>query len=235
MSSRIIAIGDIHGHSLPLQSLIKAIKPTQTDTIITLGDYIDRGPDSKGVIDLLLELRQCCNLITILGNHEEVMLISLKSNDMLREWFGPPFHGDKTLMSYGIRHVPTQQELEQAVPPAHWLFLADCVDFYETEKHFFAHANYDPDASLENQIWQHWRWERNPVGQHKSGKKAVVGHTPQVKPKDDGFSICIDTGCGHGGILTAYDIKKKRIWQANENGKLLRNASSRSRRKRRRN
>ena len=72
--SRTIAIGDIHGCSIALEALIEAISPQPDDTIIPLGDYVDRGIDSKGVLDRLIELRDRCNLVPILGNHDQMML-----------------------------------------------------------------------------------------------------------------------------------------------------------------
>lgn len=69
-NSRIIAIGDIHGHSLALRSLLDAVQPSRADVIVTLGDYVNRGPGSREVIECLIELRDRCELIPILGNHE---------------------------------------------------------------------------------------------------------------------------------------------------------------------
>ena len=72
--SRTIAIGDIHGCLAALNTLIDAIQPQHDDTLVTVGDYVDRGPDSKGVLDRMLELEKMCNLVPLLGNHEEMML-----------------------------------------------------------------------------------------------------------------------------------------------------------------
>src|SRR6266566_2962031 len=74
MSQRTIAIGDIHGCSIALAALIELICPQADDTIITLGDYVDRGIDSKGAVELLIALADRCRLIPILGNHDEMML-----------------------------------------------------------------------------------------------------------------------------------------------------------------
>lgn len=98
---RTIAFGDIHGWSIALGQLLNAIRPTADDTIVTLGDYIDRGFDSRGVIDLLIELQQRCQLIPILGNHEEMMLAAREDRAKLVEW--NEFGGIATLDSYGKR------------------------------------------------------------------------------------------------------------------------------------
>jgi serine/threonine protein phosphatase 1 len=86
MAGRTIAIGDIHGCSVALSSLIEAFAPTSEDTIITLGDYIDRGPDSRGVLDKLIALSNRCQLIPLLGNHEERLFDALHSTKYLKRW-----------------------------------------------------------------------------------------------------------------------------------------------------
>ena len=74
MSPRTIAIGDIHGCSAALDALLKAIQPRPEDCIVTLGDYINRGPDSRGVIERLIELKDRCRLVSLLGNHDQMLL-----------------------------------------------------------------------------------------------------------------------------------------------------------------
>jgi serine/threonine protein phosphatase 1 len=97
-SGRTIAIGDIHGCSTALHALIAEIDPRPEDTIVTLGDYIDWGPDSRGVIDLLIGLSRRCRLLPLLGNHKEMLLAALESGSELRYW--PMFGGEETLNSY---------------------------------------------------------------------------------------------------------------------------------------
>ena len=77
MPGRTIAIGDIHGCSAALRALIAAIEPTADDTLVPLGDYVDRGPDSRGVIDAVLELEKRCRVVPLLGNHELMLLDAL--------------------------------------------------------------------------------------------------------------------------------------------------------------
>ena len=107
MRPRMIAIGDIHGCSLALESLLDAIQPRLDDTIITLGDYVNRGPDSRGVLDRLIELERRCALIPILGNHDQTFLAALAGepralSDLLDMGGGP------TLTSYGGADLPKE-------------------------------------------------------------------------------------------------------------------------------
>lgn len=98
MPGRLLAIGDIHGCHLALKALIEAIDPQPEDTIVTLGDYVDYGPDSRSVIDQLIGLSQRCRLVPLLGNYEQMILQALESDSALRSWLD--IGGDQTLLSY---------------------------------------------------------------------------------------------------------------------------------------
>ncbi len=98
MSNRIIAVGDIHGCSKALDAILGAMQLTSNDTLITLGDYVDRGPDTKGVIDRLIELSTSCKLVPLLGNHEEMMLDVLQEQSPPYRWL--QYGGVDTLDSY---------------------------------------------------------------------------------------------------------------------------------------
>jgi serine/threonine protein phosphatase 1 len=214
---RLFAVGDIHGCSTALRTLIEAIDPRPQDTIVTLGDYIDWGPDSRGVIDLLIDLSGRCNLVPLLGNHEEMLLAALESGSELRYWL--KFGGEETLNSYrydGGRDM---------IPEDHVRFLRSCRDFHETPTHIFVHANYDQRLPMERIGGTKLRWEHiDPEGQrpHFSGKTVVVGHTPQVGGEllDTGFLLCIDTDCSRGGWLTAIVIGNERVIQSNQRGEV---------------
>jgi len=210
---RTIAIGDIHGCSLALDGLLALIEPTAGDTIICLGDYIDRGPNSRGVIDRLLGLRSECNLITLMGNHEIMCLVALESEADRALWESAG--GRATLLSYG-------GELDQ-IPEEHRKFMAACKPFHETEQHIFVHANYVADLPLREQpptalFWEHIT--RRLPAPHMSGKTAVVGHTPQHSGKvfDVGHLLAIDTYVFGEGLLTAIDVDSRRLWQATKYG-----------------
>ena len=217
MPARTIAIGDIHGCSIALAALIDAIDLQPTDTLVTLGDYVDKGFDSKGVIDFLLELETRCQLISLIGNHDAVMLGAIDYQLSVEQW--KAFGGTATLQSYG------ESESLKDIPVSHSKFLRRCRLWYETPTHFFVHAAYDPERSLEEQedatlLWQGIR-DFVP-GPHRSGKIAVVGHTSQKNGEvfDAGHLVCIDTNCWNGGWLTAMDVQSRRVWQVNEGGRL---------------
>ena len=212
---RTIAIGDIHGHSQALDAILAAIDPKPDDTLIFLGDYVDRGPNSKGVLDRLIDLKKRFNVVALRGNHEEMMLGAKEGRSDLRFWMN--LGGRETLESYGnagdLRLVPWE----------HLQFLKSLPFFYETETHFFIHANYDPDRPIDRQdsataLWKHLG---EPPPPHTSGKIAIVGHTPQISGQilDLPHLKCIDTGCGYGGFLTALDLASGRIWQVDEGGR----------------
>jgi serine/threonine protein phosphatase 1 len=220
MRPRTIAIGDVHGCPRPLDALLATIQPRPDDVIVTLGDYVNRGPDSRGVLDRLIELERRCTLIPILGNHDETLLAALAGepralSDLL------DMGGGATLASYGARRI-TEADLVR-IPPAHRAFLERCRDYHETDTHLFVHAQYDPDMALEEQAWLRLRWEslRDQVPRpHVSGKRAIVGHTSQKTGEilNLGHLVCIDTYCYGGGWLTALDVDTDEFRQVNCRG-----------------
>lgn len=222
-SSRLIAIGDIHGCSESLAAIINAIQPQPEDRIVTLGDYIDRGPDSRGVIDQLIALRERCELIPLLGNHEEMLLGALRGKSPWKWWLQ---HGGKeTLDSYGCDGDYSVATSIERFSGEHIDFLDACRDYYEAENHFFTHGNYVASAPLDKQPTEALRWlsltEHQPA-RHASGKTAFVGHTCQRSGEilDLGHIKCIDTFCYGGGWLTAYDVMSGEVWQASREGEL---------------
>src|SRR5258707_9775940 len=106
MRARTIAIGDIHGCAAPLTAVLAAIKPAEKDMLVFLGDYVDRGPDSRGVIETVLALQNQCRLVTLLGNHEVMLLDALERGAEGAGWL--QYGGAETLASYGweIAHIP---------------------------------------------------------------------------------------------------------------------------------
>jgi serine/threonine protein phosphatase 1 len=223
MAGRTIAIGDVHGCSAALRALLEVIDPGPKDTLVTLGDYIDRGPDSKGVLDLLIELAGRCDLVPLLGNHEELLLVSRSSRQALETWLR--CGGVEAVRSYGWVHGGTRRGLGNLIPDRHWQFLAGCRAFHETDTHLFLHAGYLPNLPLEAQPVEILRWrvtDASTALPHCSGKVAVVGHTPQKSGQvlDLGFLVCIDTNCSRGGWLTALDVTSGQTWQADQAGRL---------------
>ena len=214
---RLLAIGDIHGCRMALETLLQELSPTPSDILVTLGDYVDRGPDSRGVIDVLIELGKRTRLVGLLGNHEEMML------DVIRH--GHPHHGwlrhggVETLDSYGF------DGNLNSLSPEHEQFFDSLGDYFVFDDFFFTHAAYDPDADFEHQTTDMLRWHslnEGMPGPHISGKTAVVGHTANRNGEvlDVGHLVCLDTFCYGGRWLTAMDMKTRQIWQASDDGQL---------------
>ncbi len=225
MPGRTIAIGDIHGNLLALKAVVDAIDPGPEDRLVPLGDYINQGPDSRGVLDLMLALSTRCVLIPLLGNHEEMLIAATRSTSAMKEWLY--CGGKQMLASYGVSGGTDYQHrsLESIIPEEHWQFIVNCLPFYETETHVFAHANYLPDLPMEQQPIEALRWQFvNPktARPHCSGKVVIVGHAAQRSGEilDLGFLKCIDTGCEQGKWLTGLDVSTGQVWQANKRGEL---------------
>ena len=215
MTGRVLAIGDIHGCDTALESILKYVKPTREDTVVSVGDLVDRGPDSKRVVEMLMELRQQCDFVLVKGNHEEMLEYVIETGQSLRDWL-IGFGGGETLESYGC----SIDEL----PADHVEFLTSGVEYHETETHIFAHATPHPHAAMPDQERMDLRWSRfyDALPPHISGKQVICGHTAQKSGKPalaDGW-VCIDTWVYGDGALTCLDVISARYCQANERGQL---------------
>jgi serine/threonine protein phosphatase 1 len=203
--------------------MVENICPQADDTIVILGDCVDRGPDSRGVIDEVIALKDRCNLVTLLGNHEEMMLNFLDGKQQPDNWLD--VGGVATVRSYSPKSDPDD------ISPEHVEHIRTWGNFYETSSHFFIHASYEPEQRLASQHTLALRWHslRDGVPKpHVSGKTAVVGHTSQKNGEvlDLGHIICIDTYCWGGGWLTALDTTTGQIWQVDRDGKSRREMPS---------
>jgi serine/threonine protein phosphatase 1 len=215
MSGRLIAIGDIHGCAAALDALLAQIVPQADDTIVALGDFVDRGENSAQVIDRLIELKSKCHLVALRGNHEEMMLDVVIQGLAPQPWL--QFGGVATLDSY---HFTGDLSV---IPQSHRDFLQSLRDYYETDDYFFVHAAYHPARPLDQQPAQLLRWHSLKAGipdRHHSGKIAVVGHTADRGGEifDVGHLLCIDTYCYGGGFLTAIELPSRKLWQADQLG-----------------
>ncbi len=221
MGDRVVAIGDIHGCLAALDGLIGWLEPAATDTLVVLGDCIDRGPDSYGVIERMLALSERCKLVPLLGNHEEMLLAAIDRPATASTWL--ECGGGQTLDSYGLSD-PGQ------LPHEHVLYLRTWTDYFETKSYFFAHGNYDPQRPLDSQEWGYQRWEAlgpSLPAPHRSGKTAVVGHSSQKSGQvlDGGHVVCIDTFCCGGKWLTGFDTTNGEFYQVSADGKARRKTS----------
>lgn len=221
MTSRTLAIGDIHGCFTALTTLWNVVQPQPQDQVITLGDYVDRGPDSRGVLDFLLGQMGRVRLFPLMGNHDIMMVNAWRDGDT-KYWL--EYGGDKTLLSYGRRG---RSGTFIDVSDAHWDFLAEaCAWYHETPTHIFVHAGVDPGAPMDEQIPLRLFWEKlqPAVAQpHDSGKTVICGHSSQKSglPLDLGFITCIDS-CVYcaNGWLSCLDVDRRYVWQANEAGEV---------------
>ncbi len=199
----VYAIGDIHGSLQKLRDLIKLCKRHADGllaTFIFLGDYIDRGPDSRGVIAMLmdLQLRQPHRVIALKGNHEafavEVVDGDIEPEFWLREG------GAATLRSY---HINDARDL----PDKHIAWLRALPLCYDDGQRFFVHAGIDPDKPLSTQVDHDLIWIREPFlsDTRDYGRLIVHGHTPQTDgiPDFRGNRLNLDTGAVFGRPLTA--------------------------------
>jgi serine/threonine protein phosphatase 1 len=197
-------IGDIHGCPKTLTELLKIMGPIQADdTILFIGDYIDRGPDSKGVIDIILGLyKKHRKIITLMGNHEFMFMNALKGisvSDFLS------MGGDATLKSYGIPLDSLQeQDIKAIIPRDHLTFFQELLLYWEDQEHIFVHAGLQPGVHLTQQSMDWLLWARDEFIDltYDFGKKVIYGHTPYDKPKIDENKIGIDTGVVYEGQLT---------------------------------
>jgi serine/threonine protein phosphatase 1 len=206
------AIGDLHGCLRALEKMLDAVRPASDDTVILMGDYVNRGPNSRGVIDRILYLRNATRLVALRGNHDATMIAAREKDDLLEGWLR--MGGDATLESYPGRSL-------EGVPPDHWDFLMEfCRDWYETDGHIFVHASVDPKREMPDQSTRELHWQRlDPKTKpHRSGKTVICAHTAQHdgRPVDLGHTICIDTGCVYGLWLTCLEIETGRYWQTSE-------------------
>jgi serine/threonine protein phosphatase 1 len=222
---RLFAIGDIHGCSIALRTLIEAVDPQPGDTVVVLGDVIDCGPDSKGVLDQLITLASRCHLVVLLGNHEEMLLNALDSKSEFNYWF--KLGGEQTLRSYSsaIRPGP------EVIPNEHIRFIRSFQPFLESTDFIFVHAGYDPDLPMALQSERSLRWESmhpDKIAPHQSGKFIIAGHTRQKSGEilDLGFLKILDTDAFGGGFLTAMEVLTGEIIQANQQGQLSRLGSA---------
>ena len=212
---RRFVIGDIHGCAKALRTLIETIDPSADDELVFVGDYIDRGPDSRNVVDQVLSLSSVCKTVTLRGNHE-VMLqgVTLGGLDDA-VWLANG--GNTTVSSYGGKL--------SKIPDDHLHFYQNLRPYYETEDSIFVHANYDPalEMSQQDEMMIYWKHLIHPLpAAHVSDKRVFVGHTPQAGGHvlDAGHLVGIDTYCFGNGYLTAYEVSTSEMIQVDKHGHL---------------
>ena len=222
------AVGDIHGERERLEALLASLPLLPEDRIVFVGDYVDRGPDSKGVVDLLLALSEQYACVFLTGNHESMFL------DFLG-WRGDAYFagdaflangGDRTLASYGYFDLEDPQPGNLALPPEHEKFFRDLKLYHREGDYLFVHAGVgrmvlrerDLDYALRRAKSEDLLWDRSTLdAPHALGVTIVYGHTPTPDGRvrwNLPFSIGIDTGAVYGGRLTAIRLPDETVFQA---------------------
>ena len=228
---RVIAIGDLHGQNGPLHRMLQKIDLRSGDFIIFIGDYNDRGPNSKELVQQLIEVSFAHPHVAFLrGNHGDMLLGSLGYSAMVSDMSTWLYNGGfATLHSYGLsrdelnRIVSLWDESERwaalmkVFPKAHINFFLDLELYVETEHFFFCHAGVDPAVSIEEgkQSPHNLLWMREHLYTDEPcwEKTLVCGHTPLRDILISEKLICIDTGLHYYGTLSAIDVKSKEVFQ----------------------
>ena len=213
---RTFAIGDIHGCFSLVDKVASLAGITETDRVVWLGDYVDRGPASAEVIEYLASLPVETNIF-LRGNHEIMMKNALGNMHSMRSWAS--CGGDTTWDSY-IRAYGGDDGMK-SVPDRHWEFIENLRPYFETETHIFVHASIDSDVEMSEQFDDVLFWgDYASIGRHISGKRVVCGHTSQKDgvPKSNSNAICIDTWACGNGWLTCLNVDSNRYYQASRTG-----------------
>lgn len=213
---RTFVIGDIHGCLDEVNRLLDHLDPTAADTLVFLGDYVDRGRQSRGVIERLIRLRaEGAHTVFLKGNHEDMFLGYLGEG---RGHHGDMFlhnGGEATLRSYGV-DAPSVARVRAAVPPAHVEFLQSLVLEYRHGHFLCTHAGVDPRRPLESQREEDLLWIRDEFlfKPHPFPCTVVFGHTPQRDVLVDlPYKIGIDTGLVYHNKLTCLELDEHRLYQ----------------------
>jgi serine/threonine protein phosphatase 1 len=212
---RLFAIGDIHGCPDELAAILKSIAPGPTDTVVFVGDYVDRGPSSHDVIEQLLELRRgAAEIVFLKGNHEDMMLSFLGFPGHYGESF--LFNGgSQTLDSYGVSEDTLESAIE-FLPAPHLEFLHGLASSYHRPPYLFVHAGISPARQLEEQAVEDMLWIRQEFifNVHQIGATVVFGHTPmRAVMVDLPYKLGIDTGLVYGGKLTCLEFSEGVAYQ----------------------
>jgi serine/threonine protein phosphatase 1 len=223
---RIYAVGDIHGCAQLLAGIFDRIdddvkrRPASKVIQVFLGDYIDRGPEPRQVIDLLIARQRDANVVLLKGNHEDCAIRFLSDPKTLTQWKN--IGGLSTVASYGVaaadyRAASSQQAiadaLRQSMPATHLSFLHRLALSFTCGDFFFAHAGVRPGIALEKQSPQDLLWIRDDFLCHEEsfGKVVVHGHTPSHEPVIRPNRINIDTGAYATGRLTCLVLEGDRV------------------------
>lgn len=213
MDSAIYAVGDIHGCLDNLERLLEEVQPDlNRDRLLFIGDYIDRGPNSKGVVDYVIRLQRLYppeNIICLKGNHEAMFLDFLQGKEVNLFLLNG---GLNTIQDYWGDDWTEQREL--ALPPDHAQFYRELLLYDETPDYIFVHGGLRPGVPLEEQQEEDLLWIRGEfvVSMDDYGRRVVFGHTPFKQPLVMPNKIGIDTGCVYGNFLTCLKLPQEEFF-----------------------
>jgi Calcineurin-like phosphoesterase len=223
---RIYAIGDVHGRADLLERKLSSIDThltfhsTSRAIEVLVGDYVDRGPGSRQVLDLLIRRRRSHELICLKGNHESYVFQFLRDPTVLRDW--RQYGGLETLVSYGLKpplnpssaeQIELSKAFAEMLPHDHKVFLSQLPLSFTCGDFFFVHAGVKPGVPLPRQAEEDMLWIRDDflVCEDDFAKIVVHGHTPVIEPDIRLNRINIDTGAYATGKLTCIAIEKERF------------------------
>ena len=208
------AIADIHGCAQKIRELIGLISANQEkDTLIFIGDYIDRGSASRDVVDYVLQLqKEFKNIFCLLGNHEQMLWNYLEGVDEEIYLYNG---GKSTLSDYGIKSSDSPDVRKKKIPEEHLLFYRSLLPYHQTKDYIFVHAGLIPGISLDKQTIDDLLWVRHKFidSDYDFGRRVIFGHTPMTNPLITANKIGIDTGAVYGGKLTCLELPKVKIYQ----------------------
>jgi Calcineurin-like phosphoesterase len=224
---RLFAIGDIHGCPDELEAILQAIAPGAGDTVVFVGDYVDRGPSARAVIDLVLDLEKThAEAVFLKGNHEDMMLAFLGMSGNYGESF--LFNGGvATLESYGLKEDDLSEARER-IPEQHLEFFKNLAVSYLRPPYLFVHAGILPTRQLEDQQAEDMLWIRQEfiLHPHRVDATVVFGHTPMRGVMVDlPYKLGIDTGLVYGGKLTCVEFTEGVLYQVQRGGRRVQSRS----------
>ncbi|MEM9047356.1 MAG: metallophosphoesterase family protein [Pseudomonadota bacterium] len=231
---RVYALGDIHGCLAELDAVYAQIRTDLSDrphphpVVVHVGDFVDRGPDSRGVIDRLIAWDMPAERLCLMGNHDDLMLKFLEDPHGIwcrYHWLDDVMGGRNTLASYGVACDAPDEAATHAraqVPPSHIAFLQDLPRSARIGSYFFAHAGVRPGKPLDAQDPEDLIWIRGAFLTSRAEHGAIVvhGHTPVKKFELHRNRINIDTGCVFGRHLTCLVLEDDGIWSLESAGRV---------------
>jgi serine/threonine protein phosphatase 1 len=239
MTQPIYAIGDIHGQLAKLEDALALIDSDSGGTnapVVFLGDYVDRGPDSRGVLDLLCAgLDTGRNWICLKGNHDRLMEWYLQTPPVHDpyllvgfDWMHARIGGRETVASYGITDIDGRRmfeladEIRAAVPATHLQFLRDLYLSHHVPDLFFVHAGIRPGVPLDAQDETDLLWIRQEFHDDTRDHGALIvhGHTPLDAAQHFGNRVNLDSGAGYGRAITAAVFENGQVWQLTPKGRM---------------